>query len=162
MIALSEAQTPLGLLSVAECRERLLAVHFGGIEALRETYPGLEALGEQRRVPLRPAGARLVHYLLGGPRGRVSVDLSLVAGLFDRRVLAALFRTASGSTLSYGELAARVGRPGAARAVGGAMRRNPLPIVIPCHRVLPATGAIGNYTGGVDKKRWLLEREKRA
>ena len=62
-------------------------------------------------------------------------------------------------TVSYGELAARAGNPGASRAVGTACARNPIPIVVPCHRVLPSTGKLGNYGGGPERKRVLLELE---
>lgn len=80
---------------------------------------------------------------------------------FQRAIYDALKRTAPGETLSYGELAARAGRPGAARAVGQAMAKNPLPIVVPCHRVLGAGGAIGGFTspGGTHTKAELLARE---
>jgi methylated-DNA-[protein]-cysteine S-methyltransferase len=87
------------------------------------------------------------------------VDLTLVTSEFERSVLRQLYRTRSGQTLTYGALARAVGRPGAARAVGGAMARNPLPIVVPCHRVVPAAGGLGSYTGGVERKRWLLALE---
>ena len=61
-----------------------------------------------------------------------------------------------GETVSYGELAARAGNPKASRAVGTACARNPVPIVVPCHRVLPSTGKLGNYAGGPERKRALL------
>lgn len=67
----------------------------------------------------------------------------------------------AGSTISYGELAARVGAPGAARAVGTANATNPICLVIPCHRVVRAGGALGGYGFGVDRKRWLLAHEAR-
>ncbi|MGO9876673.1 MAG: methylated-DNA--[protein]-cysteine S-methyltransferase [Acidimicrobiia bacterium] len=67
----------------------------------------------------------------------------------------------AGSTISYGELAARVGAPGAARAVGTANATNPICLVIPCHRVVRAGGALGGYGFGVDRKRWLLAHETR-
>jgi methylated-DNA-[protein]-cysteine S-methyltransferase len=98
--------------------------------------------------------------LSGGVRRlSVPIDLALVPSEFDRSVLRRLYGLRTGQTVFYAELAAMVGRPGAARAVGGAMRRNPIPIVVPCHRVLPRTGGLGSYTGGVDKKAWLLARE---
>ncbi len=65
-----------------------------------------------------------------------------------------------GQTITYGELATKAGHPGAARAVGSAMARNPVPLFIPCHRVLPANGCLGGFTGGVHLKRKLLELEK--
>lgn len=64
-----------------------------------------------------------------------------------------------GETRTYGELAEAVARPGAARAVGTAMRRNPLPLIVPCHRVVPSSGGLGQYNGGVQIKRWLLDHE---
>jgi methylated-DNA-[protein]-cysteine S-methyltransferase len=66
-----------------------------------------------------------------------------------------------GQTASYGELAAAIGAPGAARAVGAACGRNPLPIIVPCHRVLGAGGRIGGYRGGAEIKQWLLDFERR-
>lgn len=95
-------------------------------------------------------------------RLEVPLDLGEVAG-FQRIVLETLAReVAWGETVSYGELAAMAGRPRAARAVGTAMRSNPLPFVIPCHRVVAAGGRIGGYGGGrnaVELKRALLARE---
>jgi methylated-DNA-[protein]-cysteine S-methyltransferase len=88
------------------------------------------------------------------------VDLSLVASPFRREVLETLRRTVGpGHTTRYGTLAARAGHPRAARAVGTTMARNPVPIVVPCHRVLPGSGGIGAYGGGPDRKRALLELE---
>ncbi len=117
-----------------------------------------ESDGEPESLP--PAAERVWQFLCGRTETlRVRVDLSLIDGAFDRKVLRQLFRSRPGQTMSYGELARAVGSPGAARAVGGVMRRNPLPIVIPCHRVVPSSGGLGNYTGGVSKKAWLLERE---
>jgi methylated-DNA-[protein]-cysteine S-methyltransferase len=80
---------------------------------------------------------------------------------FRRRVLCELAKVRFGHTLSYGELARRAGNPGAARAVGGVMAKNPIPLVVPCHRVLAAGGKIGGFTGGLRLKRALLDLEKR-
>lgn len=77
---------------------------------------------------------------------------------FGRQVLGACAEIPWGETVTYGELAQRIGNPGAVRAVGGALGRNPLPIVIPCHRVLAASG-IGGFSGGLDWKRLLLGLE---
>lgn len=79
---------------------------------------------------------------------------------FQRDVWAQLERIPYGATITYGELARRVSRPGAARAVGGANARNPLPIVVPCHRVVASAG-LGGYAGGVAMKHTLLELERR-
>ena len=78
---------------------------------------------------------------------------------FMQQVWEAVSRIPFGETLSYGDLAALCGRPAAARAVGTAMARNPLPILIPCHRVIASNGSLGGYGGGLDLKRWLLRHE---
>lgn len=78
---------------------------------------------------------------------------------FTRRVLEELRRVPAGQALSYGELAARSGRPGAARAVGQVMAANPWPLVVPCHRVLASGGRLGGFGPGPEMKRWLLELE---
>ena len=80
---------------------------------------------------------------------------------FDRMVTAGCRRIAWGKTRSYAELATDVGHPGAARAVGNVMRRNPIPLIVPCHRVVGAAGRLGGFSapGGLATKRWLLELE---
>jgi len=160
MLTVAEFDSPLGRVSVAECKERILAVHFGSTQSLLRVHPELAERPCSTSAPLGPAGKNLRAYLEGkldAPHAKV--DLTLVKSDFDRLVLRRLYRTRRGETLSYAELAEAVGRPQAARAVGGAMRRNPLPILIPCHRVLRAGGELGHYTGGVDKKAWLLAFE---
>ena len=94
-------------------------------------------------------------------RERVPLDLSDCT-LFERRVYLALRKIPAGKTETYGELARRAGYPGSARAVGNAMKKNRLPLVIPCHRVIPAAGGIGGYSAGKAWKRFLLDRELRA
>lgn len=91
----------------------------------------------------------------------VPVDFSLVRSSFGRSVLETLRGVSPGEVVTYAQLALRAGYPGAARAVGTAMARNPVPIVVPCHRVVPSTGGIGSYGGGSAMKRWLLELESR-
>ena len=78
---------------------------------------------------------------------------------FGEKILMACSKVGYGETVSYGELALRAGSPGASRAVGTVMSKNPLPIVIPCHRVISASGNIGGYTGGLHKKRLLMAIE---
>ena len=88
----------------------------------------------------------------------VPIDRTARCG-FRGEVLDALEQVSFGETVSYGELAARAGRPRAARAVGTAMATNPIAIIVPCHRVLPSTGRTGNYGGGADAKLLLLRLE---
>jgi methylated-DNA-[protein]-cysteine S-methyltransferase len=78
---------------------------------------------------------------------------------FQRRVWEELRRIPFGATWSYAELARRIGRPGASRAVGSANGRNPVAIVVPCHRVIASDGTLGGYGGGLDRKEWLLQHE---
>jgi methylated-DNA-[protein]-cysteine S-methyltransferase len=89
----------------------------------------------------------------------LSVDLGGTA--FERGVWAALRRIPPGGSTAYGRLAREVGAPRAARAVGTANGRNPVAIVVPCHRVVRESGALSGYAGGVERKRWLLEHEAR-
>jgi methylated-DNA-[protein]-cysteine S-methyltransferase len=78
---------------------------------------------------------------------------------FQRRAWEELRHIPRGTTVTYAELARRVGRPGAGRAVGGAVARNPISILVPCHRVVGTGGSLTGYAGGVERKRWLLELE---
>jgi methylated-DNA-[protein]-cysteine S-methyltransferase len=87
------------------------------------------------------------------------VDLSLARSPFQLDVLTELRRVPRGEVTTYGTLAARIGRPGAVRATGTALGRNPVPIVVPCHRVVPSSGGVGNYGGGAERKRALLALE---
>lgn len=112
---------------------------------------------------LRARSLLLRHFERGdADLASVPVDLSAVPP-FQRRVLEALHQTRPGDTVTYGDLAAMAGEPGAARAVGTAMRRNPIPIIVPCHRVVrAATGDPGGYSGlgGVATKKSLLRLER--
>jgi methylated-DNA-[protein]-cysteine S-methyltransferase len=109
------------------------------------------ALDEVRR--------ELDEYFAGRRRAfELALDLR-TAPEFHRRVLEELSRVEYGQTTTYGTLARRVGAPRAARAVGTVMNRNPLPIVLPCHRVVGANGSLTGYGGGLDRKEWLLRLE---
>ena len=104
------------------------------------------------------AVTQLAEYFAGRRRS-FTVALDVVGTDFQRRVWAALVRIPYGATLSYGELAARLGRPGGARAVGAASGRNPLPIVIPCHRLVGSDGSLTGFGGALAAKAALLELE---
>jgi len=108
------------------------------------------------RAPLRALAA----YFRGRPVSDVGPLVPEVTP-FQREVLDALARVPFGKTRTYGELARCVGRPRASRAVGMALGRNPLPIVLPCHRVVGANGRLTGFGGGIERKRWLLEHEAR-
>jgi methylated-DNA-[protein]-cysteine S-methyltransferase len=122
--------------------------------------------GADERQPPPPVAdvvTNIRRLLDGEPRdlSRVSVDLTGVAD-FDRRVYDAITAVGPGETTTYGEIAARLGGPGLARAVGQSLGRNPIPIILPCHRVLASGGRTGGFTapGGVSTKLRLLEIER--
>jgi O-6-methylguanine DNA methyltransferase len=126
----------------------------------------MRELEEKRLLPeLAPSklareARQLERYFTGrGKSFRLPVDFCLVATPFQRRVLEATARIPFGGVTSYSEIARLIGQPEARRAVGGALGRNPVAIVIPCHRVIAADGTIGGYTGGVDIKRKLMRIE---
>ncbi|CAN5652483.1 methylated-DNA--[protein]-cysteine S-methyltransferase [soil metagenome] len=108
--------------------------------------------------PFADALAQLDEYFAGE---RTEFDLALDTGgtPFQQEVWAGLRRIPHGETMSYGELAEHLGRPGASRAVGSANGRNPIPIIIPCHRVIAADGTLGGYGGGLACKTQLLALE---
>jgi methylated-DNA-[protein]-cysteine S-methyltransferase len=103
----------------------------------------------------------LVEYFAGDIDALDALAVAPQGTDFRQIVWKALREVRAGETVSYGALAARVGAPGAARAVGTANATNPVCLVIPCHRVVRAGGALGGYGFGVDRKRWLLEHEAR-
>src|SRR5207245_9423876 len=108
-----------------------------------------------------PYLARILEHGHTGKGDLQDIPLALEVAPFEREVLEFLRTIPPGETITYGEIARRLGRPGASRAVGTACARNPAGIVIPCHRVVPKSGGRGNYSseGGPETKRKLLERE---
>jgi len=113
---------------------------------------------EERCAPVR---AQLEEYFRG-ERDAFHLPLAPAGTEFQRRVWDELARIPFGETVDYGSLAARMGRPGAARAVGRANATNPIPIIVPCHRVIGANGSLTGYAGGMDAKRQLLDLERGA
>lgn len=110
-------------------------------------------------APFAAARTQLDAYFAGTLR---VFDLPLHASgtVFQQRVWQALLDVSFGHTQSYGELARRIGRPKAARAIGLANGRNPISIIVPCHRVIGADGSLTGYGGGIERKRWLLNHEQ--
>ncbi len=146
-------ESPLGQLTLVASDDALVAVEFPGRAprgARGAGHPVLERAREQ-----------LGEYFQGR---RTAFDLPLAppGTPFQRAVWKELCAIPFGQTLSYGELARRVGRPGAARAVGAANGQNPIAIIVPCHRVIGADGSLTGYGGGVERKRWLLAHERAA
>jgi len=102
---------------------------------------------------------QLAEYFTGARR-TFDVPLKLTGAPFQQRVWHALMQIPFGTTITYSQLAQRVGKPTAARAVGHANSRNPISIIVPCHRVIGADGKLTGYAGGLDKKQWLLAWER--
>jgi len=109
---------------------------------------------------LAPLSRRILGYF-EDPTSLGELPVAAPVGAFAASLRAALAQVPVGATTSYGELARRVGRPGAARAVGRAMATNPVALVVPCHRVVRGDGGLGGYAWGLDRKRALLEHEDR-
>ena len=162
-------QTQIGTCGVAWSAAGLLGVLLPGpSEAatrrlLTERFAQAHEIEPPREV--KRAIAEMTALLDGEPRdlSQIALDYARVSP-FPRRVYEAARRISVGQTLTYGELARRVGSPGAARAVGRALGLNPFPIVVPCHRVLAAGGKIGGFSaeGGPETKRRMLAIEARA
>jgi len=144
--------TPIGELAVAVDDDGVCAVRFPPFDV------PAAATGEARLVE---AAGQLDAYF-AGERTRFDLPLSVRRGSdFERAVWAELSRIPYGEMRTYGEVAAAAGDAGAARAVGVACNRNPLPIVVPCHRVVGAGGKLVGFGGGLPRKRFLLELEAR-
>jgi methylated-DNA-[protein]-cysteine S-methyltransferase len=159
-VALAGVDSPIGRLALAATGAGLLACSFADEAELAERVARAvspRVLRAPRR--LDPVRRELDDYFEGRRRAfSVPVDLRL-ATPFAQRVLGALGEVEYGTTLSYGQLAARIGRPSAARAVGHALGANPVCVVLPCHRILGSGGKLTGYAGGVPAKRWLLDLE---
>jgi methylated-DNA-[protein]-cysteine S-methyltransferase len=146
--------SPAGKLLLAGSADRLHLIGFPRGKRVRHPEPGWVASA----APFRPAIRQLRAYFAGRSR-RFDLPLEPRGTPFQRRVWRALRRVPYNRTISYGDLARRAGCPRAARAVGAAMGQNPLPIVIPCHRVVGADGRLTGFGGGLPLKRALLDLE---
>jgi O-6-methylguanine DNA methyltransferase len=161
-ITLATLETPIGPILIATDDDgRLRAVDFwaneAGLTRLLQRQYGEVAIGTgQSPAPIRRA---FEDYFAGDIRALDAVPVETVGPVFHRKVWAALRRIPAGETRSYGEIAREIGEPGAARAVGMANGQNPVPIVVPCHRVIGADGSLTGFGGGLPRKRWLLRHE---
>lgn len=153
-------ETPLGHISFYAGDNGLKRVAFMPLEVLKET----DKIGETQPSlqGLETIGILLseLNEFLFCIRKSFSVKIDWdVMGEFQRKVLAVTAEIPYGQVLTYGELATQLGKPGASRAVGSALGKNPMPIVIPCHRVIGADGGLRGYTGGIKTKDFLLSLE---
>ena len=150
------ADSPIGRLLLAAENGLLKQIRFSTGRKAR----GAEPDWERRNEPFREARSQLAAYFAGELQ---AFDLPVAPDVtaFQAQVLAILQEIPYGQTRSYRDVAVAVGNPRAVRAVGGANGSNPLPIVIPCHRVIGSSGALTGFGGGLDTKRFLLDLERR-
>jgi methylated-DNA-[protein]-cysteine S-methyltransferase len=160
-----QLETPIGTLLI-------IADHDGNLRAADWTdheermLQLLHVQYEQPAFHLEPANNpngltdALGRYFRGDLHAIDGLPVQTAGTPFQREVWSALRTIPCGTTISYGKLAQQIGRPAAVRAVGLANGANPIPIVLPCHRVIGSSGKLTGYGGGLDRKRWLLEHEK--
>ncbi len=146
--------TPIGELLLAGEKDALVMIGFPKGSMRREPEPDWI----YNEKPLAEASRQLREYF-AGERRAFDLPLRLAGTEFQVSVLEALQKIPYGETTSYGEIARRIGRPKAVRAVGAANGRNPIPIVVPCHRVIGSTGDLTGFGGGLDTKEALLRLE---
>jgi len=153
--AQSRIDSPLGPLLLARTRDGLAGAWFDA----QKHHPATIDAPVRNDDPLLVATARQLRAYFAGESDAFDVALDLQGTDFQRSVWAELLRIEPGSTCSYGDIARRLGAPSASRAVGAAVGRNPVSIIVPCHRVVGSTGALTGYAGGLDRKTALLRIE---
>jgi O-6-methylguanine DNA methyltransferase len=174
MIVSTTLKTPIGTLRIAASEKGVTAVDFpsrGRSQAARyaasrarenEKGGAPEDTGRASRTAaqrhLASAVRQLTEYF-SGKRDGFDLDIFMTGTDFEAKVWRRLARIPHGETCTYAEVARDAGAPGAARAAGGAIGKNPVPIIVPCHRVIGANGSLTGFGGGLDRKSWLLAHE---
>jgi len=153
-------KSPIGALTVAQGPEGLVGIEFGDIAPDELARRLSRRIGPcTLTVAMHPAAAAVHAYFTGKLVAIQMLAVTPMGTPFQRMVWTALRRIPAGQTVSYSELAARIGKHSAVRAVGAANGENPIPVVVPCHRVIGADGSLVGYGGGIERKRWLLKHE---
>ncbi|MDE2851441.1 MAG: methylated-DNA--[protein]-cysteine S-methyltransferase [Acidobacteriota bacterium] len=152
-------ETPIGTLRLVGGEDSIDCIDLPN-RAVKPPDPAWKRSGEVLPAALGEAKRQIQEYF-AGERQDFDLPLSPHGTAFQRRVWAELRRIPFGETISYGELAARIGKPSASRAVGAANGRNPLPVVVPCHRVIGSDGRLTGFGGGLPTKQALLDLEQR-
>jgi O-6-methylguanine DNA methyltransferase len=159
--------TPVGPMMALASDTALVALEFGKadrhdrLDARRARWFPPHTIEDGSNTMLETTGAWLDTYFLGVSADARAVPIAMHGTSFERRVWELLLQIPAGRTRAYGELAADLGLRHGARAVGLANGANPLAIIVPCHRVIGSTGTLTGYGGGLDRKQWLLEHERR-
>jgi methylated-DNA-[protein]-cysteine S-methyltransferase len=162
---LDHLETPIGRLAIAASDDgRLLALGWTDAHARMARQLSIYSHGPGVRMErvANPGGltAALEAYFKGDLAAVERLPVALEGTEFQRAVWQALREIPAGETTSYGDLARRIGRPSAVRAVGLANGANPIAVVVPCHRVIGTDGSLTGYGGGIARKRWLLDHER--
>jgi methylated-DNA-[protein]-cysteine S-methyltransferase len=161
-LLLDRLPSPIGAIALVCDGDVLRALGFAEDEGRMRRWLGRH-YGEDRLAPGRVPAAirhRIEEYFQGRLESLDLVPVETAGTPFQKLVWSALRGIRAGTTVTYGQLAARIGNPRSARAVGMASGSNPVPIVVPCHRVIGANGTLTGYGGGLDRKRWLLAHER--
>jgi len=156
-VAKTVFESPLGPVEILASDTGITALSF----VPRSRTRAARTSGHGAKSPLLAEAVRELGEYFAGERRVFTVRLDLRGTPFELTVWRALLEVPFGRTVSYGELGRSVGKPHAARAVGGANHRNPVSIIVPCHRVIGADGGLTGYGGGLWRKEWLLEHERR-
>ena len=156
-------KTPIKLFLIISSEKGLVKIVFIDtkeslpLRSLKNEYPDITLVEDKSKN--RDASDQLKEYF-AGTRKKFTLPLDIQGTPFQKRVWAAVVQIPYGQTCSYGEIASRIGKPGSARAVGMANHNNPVPIVIPCHRIVGANGSLTGYGAGIPIKEKLLNLEK--
>jgi methylated-DNA-[protein]-cysteine S-methyltransferase len=153
-------ESPLGSIIIAATAEGLAGLWFDGQRHLPQELTGPAVWPSEPEHPVLKEVIRQLSEYFAGRRTEFDVPLDLAYGTaFQQSVWQALLKIPQGGTASYSEVSARIGKPAAVRAVGAAVGRNPVSIIVPCHRVMGAGGALTGYAGGLERKSALLKLE---
>lgn len=150
-VVAGQAESPFGICMVAETPRGISHLLFDEWDRIYDGWPRAAFVRDDERAK------ELIHRIFSPEPGLL--NLHVRGSSFQERVWRMLLCTKRGDTVCYGELAGRIGRPNASRAVGAAVGRNPVAFIIPCHRVVPASGSLGKYRWGTERKRAMLAWE---
>ena len=154
--------SPVGRIYLASYNDQLCSITLGRnakeylFQYVKSTFPGCDITSS--KTALHKCETQLSEYF-AGERSDFDIPLLLEGTDFQQSVWQELLKIPYGQTLSYGDLAVKLGKQGGMRAVGSANGKNPIPIIVPCHRVIAADGSLGGYSGGLDIKHKLLDLE---
>jgi methylated-DNA-[protein]-cysteine S-methyltransferase len=155
-ISARAVKTPVGVIYIVATNDRVLAIELPGAQSAR---PVERWLRHRTGTPAIRAAAQELRDYFAGRRRRFTVPVDPAGTEFQQRVWRSIAAIPFGETVSYAEIATDLGGPEKARAVGAAVGANPIPIIIPCHRVIGSDGSLTGYSGGLRMKVWLLHHE---